>query len=135
MINPAVSLQQAMRAALMARTPLTSILGGSHIFDEVPRGANPPFVQFTGIETRDWSVADQKAHEHFVGLEIVTNSRSRAAVQAIANEVELTLDNATLTLVDHKLINLRVIFTNVTRTRPTENFGGVLRFRAATEPL
>ena len=135
MINPAVSLQQAMRVALIARGPFTSILGGAQIFDEVPRGANPPYLQFTGIETRDWSVADQKAHEHFVSLEIVTNSRSRAAAQAIANKVELTLDNSSLTLTDHKLINLRVIFTNVTRTRPTENFGAVLRFRAATEPL
>lgn len=135
MINPAVSLQQAMRTELLARAPLTTLLGGAHIFDEVPRGANPPYVQFTGIETRDWSVVDQKAHEHFVGLEIVTNSRSRAAAQAIANEVELALDNTSLTLVDHKLINLRVIFTNVARTRPSENFGAVLRFRAATEPL
>ncbi len=134
-MNPAQSLQQAMRAALIARAPLTTILGGAHIFDEMPRGANAPYVQFTGIETRDWSVADQKAHEHFVSLEVASNSRSRAAAHAIANEVEATLDNATLTLADHKLINLRVIFTTVTRTKATENFGAVLRFRAATEPL
>jgi Protein of unknown function (DUF3168) len=92
-------------------------------------------VSFSGIETRDWSVADQKAHEHFVGLDVFTNSRSRAAAQAIANEIEFALDNVNLTLVDHKLINLRVVFTNVTRTRATENYGAMLRYRAATEPL
>lgn len=134
-MNPAVSLQQAIRTALLARTTLTSLLGGAHIFDEEPRGVKPPYITFTSIETRDWSVADQKAHEHFVSLEIMTNSRSRAAAHAISNEVELALDNAALTLTDHKLINLRVIFTTVMRTKSTENFGAVLRFRAATEPL
>ncbi len=134
-MNPALSLQQAIRAALLARTTLTSLLGGGHIFDEEPRGVKPPYITFTAIETRDWSVVDQKAHEHFVSLEIITNSRSRAAAHAISNEVELALDGALLTLTDHKLINLRVIFTNVMRTKSTENFGAVLRFRAATEPL
>ena len=134
-MNPAKSLQQAMRSALLARGALTTLLGGAHIFDEEPRGAKAPFVNFSAIETRDWSVADQKAHEHFVSLDVVTNSRSRSAAQAIANEIEMALDNASLTLVDHKLINLRVVFTNVTRTKASENFGAMLRYRAATEPL
>ena len=134
-MSPALSLQQAIRTALFARTALVSLLGGAHIFDEEPRGAKPPYITFTGIETRDWSVADQKAHEHFVGLEIVTNSRSRAAAHAISSEMETALDNAALILTDHKLISLRAIFTNVSRTKSTENFGAVLRFRAATEPL
>jgi Protein of unknown function (DUF3168) len=134
-MNAAQSLQQAMRATLIARTPLTALLGGAHIFDEVPRGANPSYVAFNGIETRDWSVADQKAHEHFVTLEIATNARTRSLAQSIANEVEAALDNAALVLVDHKLVNLRIIFINVIRNNKTENFNAVLRFRAATEPV
>lgn len=134
-MNAAQATQQAMRAALLARAPLITLLGGAHVFDEVPRGANAPYVAFTQIETRDWSVADQKAHEHFVTLEISTNQRGRGPAQAIASEIELALDNATLTLVDHRLINMRVIFTTVTRAGKTENFGALMRFRAATEPL
>jgi Protein of unknown function (DUF3168) len=134
-MNAAQATQQAMRAALLARGPLITLLGGAHIFDEVPRGANPPYVAFTAIETRDWSVADQKAHEHFVTLEITTNQRGRGAAQAIANEIEAAIDNAILTLADHRLINLRVIFTNVMRNGKTENFGALIRYRAATEPL
>jgi hypothetical protein len=134
-MNAAQATQQAMRTALLTRGSLTLLLGGGHIFDEVPRGANPPFVAFTAIETRDWSVADQKAHEHFVTLEITTNQRGRGAAQSIANEIEATLENASLTLVDHRLINLRVIFTSVARNSKTDNFGAVVRYRAATEPL
>jgi Protein of unknown function (DUF3168) len=133
-MNAALSLQQAMRAALIARSPLTALLGGAHIFDEVPRGANPPYVLFTGIETRDWSVADQKAHEHFVSLEIVTNSRSRGLAQSIAQEIETALDMMPIALVDHKLVNLRNIFINILRSVKTDNYVGTLPFRAATEP-
>jgi hypothetical protein len=134
-MNAAQALQQSMRSTLIARAPLVTLLGGAHIFDEVPRGANPPYVQFTAIETRDWSVADQQAHEHFVTFDIATNARGRALAQSIAGEVEATLHNAALTLVDHKLINLHIIFTNVFRSNKSENFNATLRFRAATEPL
>ncbi len=134
-MNSALALQTAMRDALLARGSLLAVLGGAHIFDEVPRGTNAPYVSFASVETRDWSVADQKAHEHFITLETTTNSRGRSAAQTIADEIEATLDNAALTLVGHKLINLRIIFTNVSRNNKTENFGVIQRFRAATEPL
>jgi Protein of unknown function (DUF3168) len=135
MISPGLSVQQALRAALLGRAPLLTLLGGAHVFDELPRGANPPYVFFTDIDTRDWSVFDQKAHEHFISMAVVTNSRSRGAAQAIVNEMEAALDNVILTLVDHKLVNLKIIFSTVARTKSTENFGAILRFRAATEPL
>jgi hypothetical protein len=134
MTSPGLAIQQAMRAQLLARGELTTLLGGAHIHDELPRGAKPPFIAFTALETRDWSTADQKAHEHFITLEVATNSRKRDDTQSIAQEIEAALDGAVLTLDGHVLVNLRLIFTNVTRTKSTENFGAVMRFRAATEP-
>ena len=134
-MSPGLAIQQAMRAALLARVSLTSLLGGAHVYDEPPRGANPPYVVFNAIETRDWSVVDQKAHELIVTLEIVTNSRARTLAQNIANEIETALDGAVLTLTDHKLVNLRAAFNYVSKSPATSNYNGVLRFRAATEPL
>ena len=135
MTSPGLALQNAMQSALVARAELKNLLGGAHVFDELPSGAKPPFVAFTNLETRDWSTADQKAHEHFVTIEVVTNSRRRDDAQSIAQEIETALDGAGLTLDGHVLVNLRLIFSNVTRTKATENFGAVLRFRAATEPI
>jgi phenylpyruvate tautomerase PptA (4-oxalocrotonate tautomerase family) len=135
MIQPGLALQQAMRAALIARPALTSILGGAHIYDELPRGVNAPYVVFGAIETRDWSVADQKAHEHFVTIEIVSNSRSRAQVQNIIQEIEQALDITTLTLTNHVLINLRSTSSSASKTKGRDNFSATMRFRAATEPL
>ena len=133
MISSALALQTAMRDALLAHAPLLALLGGGHVFDEVPRGEQEPFVAFAGIETRDWSVQGQKGHEHFVSLEVKTRSRSRKAAEEIVGEIELALDDAALALPGHALVNLRLAFSAVARSN--EFFGAVVRFRAATEPL
>ena len=108
MSSSALALQIAMRDALLAHAPLLALLGGGHVFDEVPRGSQEPYVAFAGIETRDWSVQEQKAHEHFVTLEVKTKSRSRKLAQDIVGEIETALDDAALTLAGHALVNLRL---------------------------
>jgi hypothetical protein len=125
-MNPALALQQAMRAALLADTALLALLGGAHIYDEVPRGEPPLYVSFTGIETRDWSVMDQKAHEHFIMLDVTSNERGRAQTQSICNRIEAVLDNAALTLVGHRLVNLRITFWSVARVKVDKHFGATL---------
>jgi Protein of unknown function (DUF3168) len=133
MSSAALALQTAMRGRLLAHAPLLALLGGGHVFDEIPRGGQEPFVAFTAIETRDWSVQGQKAHEHFISLEVKTKSRSRKAAQDIASEIETALDAADLTLEGHALVNLRIVVWTVSKAN--ENFGAALRFRAATESL
>lgn len=135
MSNSGFALQTAMRAALLARPQLVTLLQGQHVYEEKPRGATNTFVVFDAIETRDWSVKDQKAHEHFVTLSVETNSRSRKLAQDIVAEIEAALDIAALTLVGHALVNLRLAFWAVARARNAETFNATLRFRAATEPL
>lgn len=134
-MSPGLALQNAMRSAMLARSPLMALLGGARIHDELPRGAHPPYVAFAAIETRDWSVADQKAHEHFVTIDVVTNMRNRDLAQNISNEVEAALDNVALNLTGHNLVNLRVVSALVMRAKATENYGASLRFRAVTEPI
>lgn len=134
MSNPAFALQEAMRAALLAHAPLIALLGGRHVHDEKPRGATASFVAFDDIETRDWSVSGQKAHEHFVTLSVQTNSRSRRLAQDIVAAIEAALDGAALALDGHALVNLRLVFWTVAKMRGSENVSATLRFRAATEP-
>ena len=135
MSNPAFALQTAMREALLTHAPLTLLLQGAHVFEEMPRGASASHVSFGDIETRDWSVADQKAHEHFATIRVQTNERSRRLAQEIVDEIESVLDSVALTLSGHRLVNLRLTFWSVAREKNSENFGATLRFRAATEPL
>lgn len=133
-MSAALVLQAAMRNRLLAHAPLIALLQGAHVFDEVPRGAHTPYVAFAGVETRDWSVMEQKAHEHFVTLEVLTRDRGEAQAQKIVGEIDASLDRAALTLAGHTLVNLALVFWNVTRPRSGDHFGAVIRFRAATEP-
>jgi len=126
-------LLEAMRAALLASDAVKAALGGAYVFDEVPRGAPPAYVEFTGLETRDWSTFGDGGLEHFVGLAVRSNSRSRKQAQEISAAVEQVLDGAALTLVRHRLVNLHMVFWSVVKSG--QNFGASLRFRAATEPL
>ena len=70
MSSPSTALQTAMRDRLLAHAPLMALLGGGHVHDEIPRGAHEPYVVFSSIETRDWGVQQQKAHEHFIAIDI-----------------------------------------------------------------
>ena len=133
MSSSALALQTAMRERLLAHAPLLALLGGGHVFDEVPRGEQEPYVAFAGIETRDWSVQGQKAHEHFVTLDVKTKSRSRKQAQEIVSEIETALDDVGLTLAGHALINLRLTFWTVAKSN--ETFSAVVKFRAATEEI
>jgi hypothetical protein len=132
-MNSALALQIAMRQALLAHAPLLTLLGGGHVFDELPRGTQEPYVAFAGIETRDWSVQGQKGHEHFVSLEVKTKSRSRALAQDIVGEIETALDNADLTLPGHALVNLRLTFWTVAKSHDV--FNAAVKFRAVTEEI
>jgi len=132
-VSSALVLQTAMREALLAHAPLLALLGGGHVFDELPRGTQEPYVAFAGIETRDWSVQGQKGHEHFVTLEVKTRSRSRALAQDIVGEIETALDNADLTVPGHALVNLRLTFWTVAKAN--EFFNAVVKFRSTTEEI
>ena len=156
MMQPGLEVQQAMLATLASRPSLIALLGGAYIFDELPHGATAPNVVFTTIETRDWSVADQKAHESFITLEIKSKSRSRVQVQNIIQEIESALDGAAPILLSNNLINLRCIFISAAlpklrqmvaadrsrinspiasaREKSNQLFTATMRFRAATEP-
>jgi hypothetical protein len=121
-----------MQAAMLAHAPLTAKLGGAHVFEELPRGAQPPLVTFAAIDTRDRGDFSSRAHEHFVTLEVKTNARGRALAEGIVEEIETALDAAPLVLAGHALIDLRL--ESWTIQRDGAFFGARLRFRAATEP-
>jgi hypothetical protein len=133
-MNSALALQQAMRSALLTHAPLKLLLGGEHVYDEVPRGQHPPYVAFTSIDTRDWSTIELLGDEHIVTIEVVTNERGKGHAHEIVEAIDFVLDRARLTLNGHRLINLAATFWNVSRGKDG-TFGGTLKFRATTEPL
>lgn len=133
MSSAGLALQEAMRGALVADATLTALLGGAYVFDEVPRGAPPAFVEFTALDTRDWSTATEPGLEHFVSVVVRSNSRGRRQAQEISSAVEAVLDGAAFAVPGYRLVNLKLVFWSVMKNGQT--YGASLRFRAATEPL
>lgn len=132
-MSGALALQQAMRAALVADATLTALLGGPHVYGELPRAVPPSYVEFTAIDTRDWSTADAPGFEHFVALAVRSAARGPEVAQQACAAIAAALDGRALTLAGHRLVNLSLVFWSVAKAG--QSYGASLRFRAATEPL
>ena len=59
----------------------------------------------------------------------------RKQVDAVLRAIRDALHTATLTLTDHRLINIRQEFTEARRNSDGETYHGIARYRAVTEPL
>jgi hypothetical protein len=134
-LNAAIALRKAILAQLFADTVLTTKLGGPKIWDEVPRGTEPPYVTFGDAQTRDWSTNSDNGAEHFVLLHCWSTARGMREALDIAARVQALLDEAVLTLDQHRLIDLRFVQQETKREQNGRFARVTLRFRATTEAL
>ena len=132
--NSSLDLQMAIHAALAADAGLAAIIGSS-VYDDVPQGTSFPYVVIGDVTTRDWSTQTQEGDEHIVVIPAWSNQRGRREVQMIIERIDAVLDGAALALVDHQLINLRVVFWTALRDLDGATYHGVVRLRAVTEPV
>jgi len=134
-LSPIIVLRKAMRARLAADAPLVAALGGAKIYDEAPRGADPPYILFADTRLRDWSTAEARGAEQFITLSVVSVQRGAAEALAIGERIVALLDEAPLLLDGHHLVDLRHQGSE-TRREQNGRFARVdLRFRATTEVL
>lgn len=129
MMHAALSLQIALRDRLLSHAPLAAM----PVFDHVPQGTAAPYIVIARIETRDWSTKDHEGAEHLVTLHVWSRHHGKSAVYGVLAEIDAALDGAALVLTDHRLVNLSTVFWTVTREGDLHR--GLVRLRAATEPL
>lgn len=134
MALPALALQKAMRAALLAHTPLTAIIG-TKVFDAVLQGTVPPYVVFDRIEMRDWSTKDTRSFEHIVTIHVWSRRESKQQAYEIIAAMDGALDNQALVLDGHHLVSLSTVFWTALRTPDGRYHHGIMRLRATTEEI
>ena len=138
MTSAAWALQRAIHQKLTASATITSLLGGPHVWDHVPRGAAYPFVTFGVTTDRDWSTGGDAASdagvEHILTLLVWSNAAGRREADAIAAALRDTLHDQPLTLAGHRLVNIRHELTDTRRDVNDELYHAVVRLRAVTEP-
>ncbi|MDX2308467.1 MAG: DUF3168 domain-containing protein [Hyphomicrobium sp.] len=128
------ALQKAVFSRLSTDGPLTTALGGARVFDDVPRGIEPPYVTIGESVVRDWTTATEDGHEHALTISVWTPAAGLRDVWAILARVSSLLHDAPLVLDGHRLVNIRHEFSGVRRDATEETSRALVRFRAVTEP-
>jgi hypothetical protein len=134
MSTAAVALRAAIHDALVADAPLTSLLGGAKVYDDVPRAAAFPYVTLGEAKVTDWSTATEAGEEHQLTLHAWSRQGGHREAHMIAGALLQALDDAPLTLADHRLVNLRFTLADIRREADGRTYRALVRFRAVTEP-
>lgn len=129
------ALQKAIHEALAADAALIAVLGGTRIHDDPPQDGPFPFVSLGQTSAVDWGTGTEDGEEHTVTLHVWSRQGGKKEAQAIMAAIRTVLHQASLTLGNHRLVNLRHEFSDARRDADGETMHGTVRYRAVTEPL
>jgi hypothetical protein len=133
MSSSGLALQRAIFQKLASDPGMVAALGGPRIYDDVPARAEFPFLTFGQATERDWSTGTDAGHEHLITLDVWSRGRGRKEAETALAAAREALHDQALTLVGHRLINLRHEQSEMRRDSDGETFHGTARFRAVTE--
>ena len=136
--SPILALRTAIRARLVGDTALQGLLGGPRVYDEPPRGADPPYVVFGGATADAWTAAGLDGHRHSLALVVWSAQGGDSEALGIVGRLVELLSNAALVLDGHRLLLLRIAAQEVSRPGPEDPAAAlrraILRLTALTEP-
>jgi Protein of unknown function (DUF3168) len=128
-------LQQAVYGVLSNHVPLTTLLGGARIYDDVPQAAPYPHVSLGQTSSSDWGTGTEDGEEHILTLHVWSQGGGRAEAQRIMGAIRDALHTASLAIAGHTLVSLRQQFSDVRRDPDGITVHGIVRYRAVTEPV
>jgi hypothetical protein len=134
MSTASAALRAAIHDALAADAPLGALLGGPKVYDEPPRGAAFPYVTLGEARVTDFSAGGEPGEEHQLTLHGWSRQGGHREAHLIAGALLQALDDAPLSLADHRLVNLRFAVADVRREADGRTYHALVRFRAVTEP-
>jgi hypothetical protein len=131
----AAALRAAVHDALIADASLNALLGGPKIYDQPPRAAAFPYVTLGEMRISDFSTGSEPGQEHQLTLHAWSRQGGHKEAHLIAGTLLQALDDAPLSLADHRLVNFRFAVADVRREGDGRTYHAVIRFRAVTEPV
>jgi hypothetical protein len=129
------ALRAAIHDALTADGALTALLGSAKVYDEPPRAAAFPYVTLGEARVSDFSTGSEPGEEHQITLHAWSRQGGHREAHLIAGALLQALDDAPLSLADHRLVNLRFSVADVRREADGRTYHALVRFRAMTEPM
>jgi hypothetical protein len=131
---PSWSLQQAVFAALAADAALTALIGPGRVCDDVPEGMALPYVTLGPVTAEDWSTGSEHGTELLIAVHVWSGARGKKQAHEVLGAIRSALHDRPLSLVGHRLINLRHQRSEIRRAADGRAIHGAARFRAVTEP-
>ena len=131
-MNSAAELQKAIFEALAANGALAAMVG-TRVFDHAPANAAFPYITFGRTSVYDWSTGTESGTEQLFTLHVWSKAKGKKEALEIMELARGTLHDAALELEGHKLVNLRLEFSEARYDDRNEAHHGLLRFRAVVE--
>lgn len=136
MTNASFALQSAVFAALSADATVQSLLGvPPRIYDAAPRDAAFPYAVLGDGKESAFDTATEEGSEHVFAITAWSQGGGHKEAKSIADAIRFRLNNATLSLDGHALVDLRFVECAYARETDGETYSATLRFRAVTEPV
>lgn len=133
-MSSAAELQKAIFAALGASEALTALVG-ARILDHAPANIAFPYITFGRTSVYDWSTGTESGTEQLFTLHVWSKAKGKKEALEIMELARGALHDAALELEGHRLVNLRLEFSEARYDERNEAHHGLLRFRAVTEPI
>lgn len=134
MSSASAALRAAIHDTLNSDGALNALLGGAKVYDEPPSAASFPYVTLGEVRVSDFSTGTEPGEEHQLTLHAWSRQGGHREAHLIAGALLQALDDAPLTLTDHRLVNLRFATADVRREADGRTYHALVRFRAMTEP-
>lgn len=133
-LDPERALQRAIIDHLRADDGVRAALGHpAAIYDEPPREMAWPHLLIGRSESRPYT-ADGEATEHILTLTARSRFGGTEEAKVVNAAVRAALSEAAITIVGHRIVNLRVTYQDVFRAADWQKTLGVTRVRVVTEP-
>ena len=134
MTGPVLALRAAILARLSADTALATLMGGAvRLHDEAPRGAEPVYAVFGTADAKDWSSDGSRGHEQAAAIVVYAKPGSALSGVQAAERIAELLDDASLALLGHRLVALRVVAFAADRDESSNLARATVHLRAVTE--
>lgn len=134
-MSPILALKAALRGVLTGDSILSGLLGGPKVHDEVPRGEAAPYVAFGDVSARDNGTVSDAGHVTELQLMVWSRQGGTREALIIADRAAQLIEDASLILEGHRLVQARVTATEVRRQPDKDLTRVMLRLRLVTEVI
>ncbi len=132
-MNTVWELQKAVYVTLDGDATLGALING--VFDFVPQDTDFPYVVINSPRATDWSTKTTNGAKVDFDIRVFTRDKGSKSCFEIINRIDELLDEASLIVTGHTLIDLRKQGSEVTRQPDGLTYNGIIRFNATLEEI